>query len=78
MGPASQAPDGDFAVSPAEPDTVLATTQQGLALSTDGGRAFRPVAAAPSLVVLAWAKQDSLYGVGPDGTVHHSTDGGAT
>jgi hypothetical protein len=71
-------PMRDFAVSPAGPDTVLAATQRGLALSTDGGRAFRPVAGAPVLAVLAWAEQDSLYGVGPDGTVHHSKDGGAT
>lgn len=71
-------PMRDFAVSPTEPDTVLATTQRGLALSSDGGRAFRPVAEAPVLAVLAWAQQDSLYGLGPDGTVHHSTDGGTT
>ena len=71
-------PMRDFAVSPAEPDTVLATTQRGLGISTDGGRTFRGVAGAPPLLVLAWAEQDSLYGLGPDGTVHHSADGGTT
>ena len=71
-------PMRDFAVSPAQPDTVLATTQRGLARSTDGGRTFAAVAGAPALAVLAWAQQDSLYGIGPDGTVHHSKDGGAS
>lgn len=71
-------PMRDFAVSPAEPDAVLATTQRGLARSADGGRTFTPVPGAPVLAVLAWARQDALYGVGPDGTVHHSADGGAS
>lgn len=71
-------PMGDFAVSPTEPDTILATTESGLARSTDGGRTFQAVRDAPTLGVLAWRQQDSLYGVGPDGTVHRSTDSGAT
>ena len=71
-------PMRDFAVSPRDPDTILATTQRGLARSTDGGRTFQPVAGAPVLGVLAWAQPDSLYGLGPDGTVHHSADGGAS
>ncbi len=68
----------DFAVSPTEPDTVLATTERGLARSTDGGRTFQPVAGPPGLAVLAWAEQASLFGAAADGTVHQSTDGGAT
>ncbi len=40
----------DFAVSPTDADTVLATTEQGLARSTDGGRTWEGVAA-PRLVV---------------------------
>ena len=68
----------DFAVSPTDPDTVLATTAQGLARSTDGGRTFAPVAGAPLLVVLTWGPENRLYGVTPDGTVHLSADGGAT
>ena len=67
----------DFAVSPTDPDTVLATTERGLARSTDGGRTWRGVAA-PALAVLAWNAADSLYGIGPDGAVQHSTDGGTT
>jgi hypothetical protein len=30
----------DFAVSPTDPDAVLATTERGLARSADGGRTF--------------------------------------
>ena len=67
----------DFAVSPTDPDAVLATTERGLALSTDGGRTWEAVDA-PPLAVLAWETADALYGVAPDGAVHHSPDGGAT
>jgi len=74
----AQLPMAGFAVSPTDPDTVLATTAQGLARSTDGGRSFSPVPAAPSLVFLTWAPQGQLYGVTPDGTVQRSADGGAT
>jgi hypothetical protein len=67
----------DFAVSPDHPDLLLATTQQGPARSTDGGRSFSPIAGAPLLVLLDWPATDRLVGVAPDGTVHISTDGGA-
>lgn len=68
----------DLAVSPENPDTLLATTEQGLLRSDDGGRTWAPSAGAPILVVLAWAAPDSLYGVAPDGGVQHSGDGGAS
>ena len=68
----------DFAVSPTDPDVVLATTPQGLAQSTDGGRTWRVGRGAPPVLVLAWGRQDSLYGVDPEGGVHHSADGGLT
>ena len=74
----SQLPMADFAVDPADPDTLLATTQQGVVRSTDGGRKWTPVAGAPALVVLAWAEAGQLYGVSPDGTVQRSEDGGTT
>jgi len=74
----STLPMADFAVDPADPDTILATTQQGVVRSTDGGRKWQPVAGAPSLVVLTWAAQGQLYGVTPDGTVQRSEDGGST
>lgn len=74
----SELPMRDFAVSPADADTVLSTTEGGLARSTDGGRSWDVVREAPTLAVLGWSAADSLYGVAPDGTVHHSTDAGAT
>ena len=74
----SQLPMADFAVDPGDPDTVLATTERGVVRSTDGGRSWAAVAAAPVLVVLAWAEQGQLYGVAPDGTVHRSQEGGST
>ena len=68
----------DFAVDPADPDVVLATTEAGLLRSSDGGRAWAQVPGAPLLVVLAWAREGQLSGVTPDGTVQRSEDGGAT
>ncbi|MCG3042705.1 exo-alpha-sialidase [Streptomyces sp. S1A] len=68
----------DIAVSPADPDTVLATTQDGIARSTDGGETFTG-GAEPALAFLSWAGEDgkdALYGIGPDGSLHRSTDGG--
>jgi len=69
---------GDLAVSPDDADTILATTEQGLARSTDGGRSFTRVANAPGLLVLAWPTADALFGISSDGVVHHSPDGGRT
>ena len=74
----STLPMADFAVDPTDPDTLLATTQNGLVRSADGGRRWTQVDGAPILVVLAWAGQGQLYGVTPDGTVQWSEDGGAT
>ena len=68
----------DLVVSPAVPETLLATTANGLTRSDDGGRTWAPVPTAPPLTVLAWATADSLYGVGPDGLLHHSVDRGAS
>ncbi|MGQ0631559.1 MAG: F510_1955 family glycosylhydrolase [Sporichthyaceae bacterium] len=68
----------DFVVDPRDPDIVLATAPQGLIRSADGGRTWNLLDKAPELVVLAWASPRALYGVGPDGAVHHSPDAGAT
>jgi photosystem II stability/assembly factor-like uncharacterized protein len=67
----------DFAVSSDNPDQLIATTQQGPARSTDGGRTFSPISGAPLLVLLDWPATDRLVGVAPDGTVHISADGGS-
>ncbi len=68
----------DFAVSPEDADIILATTQQGLVRSEDGGRAWKRVAGAPLLQLVSWADDGTLVGVQPDGAVQVSTDAGET
>lgn len=68
----------DLAISPEDPRTVLATTQQGLARSSDGGRSFQLVAGAPLLQLVTWTDTGTLIGVDPEGTVHVSSDGSAS
>ncbi|MGH3980426.1 MAG: F510_1955 family glycosylhydrolase [Pseudonocardiaceae bacterium] len=68
----------DLAVSPDDPNTVLATTEQGLARSTDGGRTFQLFGDAPLLQLVTWPDDGRLVGITPDGAVHASTDGGTT
>jgi hypothetical protein len=68
-------PMADFAVSPEDPDTILATTEQGPALSTDGGRSFETVEGTPLLVFVSWADDGTLVGVDPEGIVYVGDDG---
>jgi hypothetical protein len=68
----------DFAVSPHDPDLVLATTESGLHRSSDGGRTWTPLSQAPQLAVLGWDDVDEVLGVAQGGVVHASADGGAT
>lgn len=69
----------DLAVDPSQPDRLLLTTEQGPALSEDGGQTVAPVAGAPLLQLVAWSPDSAVViGVAPDGTVHASTDGGRT
>ncbi|MBD9731393.1 exo-alpha-sialidase [Streptomyces sp. H28] len=65
----------DIAVSPESPGTVLATTENGVAQSTDGGKTFTD-GARPVMAFLSWAEQGELYGVDLDGALHRSPDGG--
>ncbi|MEV5086917.1 F510_1955 family glycosylhydrolase [Streptomyces griseoincarnatus] len=67
----------DIAVSPKDRDVVLATTQDGVAASTDGGRKFR-AGAGQVLAFLSWPAADALYGVDLAGGLHRSTDGGTS
>lgn len=69
-------PMADFAVSPDDPDLILATTEQGLARSDDGGRTFEPMPEAPLMQLISWAEDGTLVGIAPDGTVHTSTGDG--
>ncbi|MFE1255819.1 F510_1955 family glycosylhydrolase [Streptomyces fungicidicus] len=67
----------DIAVSPEDRGVVLATTEDGVATSTDGGRKFR-AGAGQVLAFLSWPAADALYGVDLAGGLHRSTDGGTT
>ncbi|MFC4003698.1 F510_1955 family glycosylhydrolase [Prauserella oleivorans] len=68
----------DFTVHPANADTVLATTEEGPARSTDGGRTFTTMPKAPLLLLLDWPAENTLIGIDPDGRVHTSKDGGTS
>jgi len=67
-------PIADFAVNPKKPSTLVVTTQQGPAISTDGGATIKPIPDAPLLVVVDWAADGTLVGVSPDGAVYRSND----
>ncbi|MFD0315440.1 F510_1955 family glycosylhydrolase [Streptomyces flavalbus] len=67
----------DLAVSPEEPDRVLATTEDGVATSADGGRTFG-AGNGHLLAYLSWPTADALYGVDPSGGLHRSADAGRT
>jgi hypothetical protein len=66
-----------FAVSPADPELVVATTGRRLLRGTDGGRHWQPLQG-PALLVVDWADQAGLWGVAADGQVWHSPDAAKT
>jgi hypothetical protein len=66
----------DFAVSPEDPELIIAATGRGPVRSTDGGRTWSPMADAPAVAVLTW--DDELVAVSQDGGVHASGDQGRT
>lgn len=59
-------------------DTVLATTPKGIRRSTDGGNTWAPESSGPIIQFAAFASPTETTGVEPDGTVHYSSDAGAT
>ncbi len=66
----------DLAVSPDDPDTVIATTEEGLAVSADGGETFTVNPNAPIMVLISWTDEGTIVGVDPQGAVHVSGDRG--
>ena len=66
-----------FAVSPSDPELVVATTGRTLLRSTDGGRHWQQLQG-PALLVLDWADQAGLWGIAADGQVWHSPDAART
>jgi hypothetical protein len=67
----------DIAVDPGDPAVVVATTEDGLVRSVDGGRTFAPVATPSLLALLAWT-QEALLAADTEGQVHASADAGVT
>jgi photosystem II stability/assembly factor-like uncharacterized protein len=55
---------------------VLATTNQGVLSSTDGGRSWVPLASAPPLFLIAWADSKTVVGVTTAGNLAISADAG--
>ena len=55
---------------------VLATTNQGVLSSTDGGGTWLPLASAPPLVLTAWADSKTIVGLTPEGGLAVSKDAG--
>ncbi|WP_131770788.1 F510_1955 family glycosylhydrolase [Candidatus Protofrankia californiensis] len=68
----------DVVASPADLTSVLASTERGVAASTDGGRSFAPPRSSAVQVFLAWPAMTTLYGVDRAGTLSMSADTGAT
>ncbi|HXH78741.1 F510_1955 family glycosylhydrolase [Nocardioides sp.] len=76
----SREPIADFAVSPDDENILIATTEQGLKQSTDGGSTFEVLPEAPVMVFVGWADDGTLAGVTPDGVIYSadSPDAGWT
>lgn len=64
----------------ASPDgpVVLATTEEGVQRSTDGGLTWELLSGGPVLFLTGFADAETAAGVAPDGSVHVSEDAGST
>lgn len=60
----------DVAVSPDTADDIVATTEHGVARSSDGGQTFALLRSAPLMVFISWGADGTLAGVTPDGVVY--------
>lgn len=70
-----QLPVGDLAAHVSKPQQLWATTPEGLQVSDDGGRNFRLVPGAPTLVAIDKPAAGVLMALGADGQVLRSADG---
>jgi hypothetical protein len=66
-----------FAVSPTNPELVVAATKRGLARSRDGGRRWQPVRG-PAGLLLDWPDRGALWAITDDGQLWLSKDTGAS
>lgn len=65
----------DLAPNPANPDVVLASTNDGLQISRDAGRTWSK-SELEQPVLLAWGGSDSTFAIDGDGRAYESNDGG--
>lgn len=66
-----------LAIDPSDPERVVASTQAGIAVSTDAGARWR-VLAADRAGLVAWPAGDRLFLIDGEGAVHASPDAGRT
>jgi hypothetical protein len=71
-------PIADVTISPDDDSTFVVTTEEGPMVSTDAGQTLALLDGAPLLMLVDWPRSDELYGIGVDGTVHVSVDGGTS
>ncbi|MER5427130.1 F510_1955 family glycosylhydrolase [Streptosporangium roseum] len=76
--PGAKAQVIDLAGHEEEPNRVYATTQDGLQVSHDSGMNFTALTSAPLLSHVDSLSKDELIGVGVDGQVQASENGGKT
>jgi photosystem II stability/assembly factor-like uncharacterized protein len=67
-----------FAVSPTDPELVVAATDRGLARSHDGGRRGQPMRGPGGGLLLDWERPDALWAITDDGQLWRSKDAGAS
>jgi hypothetical protein len=67
----------DLAIDPANPATIVASTEKGPVRSTGAEVSWTPLAGAPLVAFLAWDGA-TLYGVDATGGIWASTDAGQT
>ena len=67
----------DIAVDPANPDTLIGSTADGLVRSTDAGASFSPIATPSLIALLAWTP-NYVVGADVDGRILTSTNSGST
>jgi hypothetical protein len=71
------APLLDVEADPADPESLLLADQRGQLMRLDADGRPEAVEGAPRIGWLDWAAADQLVGLGPEGEVWLSTDGGA-
>lgn len=75
----AERPIDDLAIHPADVNSLVATTQDGLIVSSNAGTTFTPLPQRnPALSLLTWPDESSLFGLSSQGQVEVSNDGGRT